>query len=89
LGIAGPILPGVTINADAAVQLHGTLTELTPACPEKVNVPFLQGMASMETEAELPKARLPLTGVKVTALPKSLFTDQLTVSPCALRVTLQ
>ena len=70
------------------VQLQETGTELTPVCPEKVKVPFLQGRPSIETEAALPAETVPLDGVKVTPLPRSLLTDQFTV-PCELRVTLQ
>ena len=71
------------------MQLQETGTELTPVCPVKVNVPFLHGRPSMETEVALPAETVPVAGVKVTPLPRSLLTDQLTVPPWALRVTLQ
>ena len=32
-------LEGLVVSV-AVVQLHGTATELTPVCPEKVKVPF-------------------------------------------------
>jgi len=91
LALLGSKLVGVTVNVGVgggAVQLHATFTGLTPVCPEKVKVPFWQGIDPMLTVTGVPGETAPLDGLKVTLLPRSVVTDQFTVPPCALRVTL-
>lgn len=71
------------------MQLQETVTGLTPDCPEKVNMPFWQGMVSIEIEAVFPGVRVPLEGVNFTLLPRLLVAVQVTAPPCALRDRLQ
>jgi len=73
---------------DGGVQLQETVTGVSPSEPEKVNVPFWQGISAIVTFAELPGFRVPLAArLKVTLLPRLVVTLQFTVPPVALRPT--
>ena len=80
--LPGSKLVGVTVKVGGGgVQFHVTLTGLTPVCPEKVKVPFWQGIDPIVTVTGFPGETVPLAGLKVTPLPRSLVTDQLMLPP--------
>ena len=79
VGLLGFKLVGVRVKTGGCgVQLHVTATGFAFLDPEKVNVPFWQGMDEMVTVTDLPGDNLPLAGLKVTPL-RLLLAVHLTV----------
>jgi hypothetical protein len=68
-------LVGLTKITSPELQFQDTLTGLTPPDPEKVKVPFWQGIDEMTIFTEPPGDRVPLDGLKLTPL-RLLLADQ-------------
>ena len=76
----------VKVGGGGGVQVHVTVTGLSPSAPEKVKVPALQGRDEMVTCTDPFGNNFPLAGVKVTLLPKSLLAVQFAL-PCEMAVS--
>jgi hypothetical protein len=81
-------LVGLTANVGGGggdVQLHEMVTGVSPSAPEKMKVPFWQGIAAIVTVCEPFGDNWPEAGLKVTPV-RLLLADQLAL-PCELDVS--